>query len=92
MIQLESHELKNLMMEMAELGAATLAKNMGLGPSDEVSQREAYRSYGEARVKRWRREGKIKRVKGEARNSKTTYSRIELESLKKSEQLKGIYR
>ena len=92
MVQIESHELKNLMMEMAELGAATMAKNLGIGPADEISQRSAYRLFGQNRVMKWKREGKITRIKEGAGNSKSTYSRIELEALKKSETLKGIYK
>lgn len=91
-LQIESHELKNLMLEMAELGAATMAKNLGIGPSDEISQREAFRCYGEARVKRWKREGKITRIKNGTGNSKAAYSRIELAALKKSESLNGIHK
>lgn len=92
MIELESHELKDLMIDLAYLGAAKLASDLGLGPSDEISQREAYRLYNEARVKRWRREGKIKRIKEGQRNSKASYSRIELEAISRAEHIKGNYR
>lgn len=91
MIQIESHELKDLMVAMAYIGAAKLASDLGIGPSDEISQREAYRCYGEAKVKRWKREGKVARIKNGTGNSKSTYSRIEMEALKKSEKIKGVY-
>lgn len=51
-IVLELYELKNLCRDMAELGAANYAK-MVFPAKDLISQREAYKSFGEARVKRW---------------------------------------
>ena len=51
-IVLELYELKNLCKDMAELGAANYAK-MVFPAKDLISQREAYKSFGEARVKRW---------------------------------------
>lgn len=50
-IVLELYELKNLCKDMAELGAANYAK-MVFPAKDLISQREAYKSFGEARVKR----------------------------------------
>lgn len=54
-IVLELYELKNLCRDMAELGAANYAK-MVFPAKDLISQREAYKSFGEARVKRWVRQ------------------------------------
>lgn len=54
-IVLELYELKNLCKDMAELGAANYAK-MVFPAKDLISQREAYKSFGEARVKRWVRQ------------------------------------
>mgnify|MGYP003379539329 CR=1 FL=1 len=57
-IVLELYELKNLCKDMAELGAANYAK-MVFPAKDLISQREAYKSFGEARCtpyKEWGRE------------------------------------
>lgn len=75
---MELYELKNIIMEMAELGAANYAK-MIAPASDNLSQREAYRMFGEARVKRWAKAGIIHKVRsGTTIRSKIIYSRAEL--------------
>ncbi len=90
MITLEFYELKNLCMEMAELGAANYAKLMAPA-KDLISQRNAYRDYGEARVKRWVHQGMVNTVRsGNASRSKVLYSRAELMALDKSEKLNSI--
>ena len=48
-IVLELYELKNLCRDMAELGAANYAK-MVFPAKDLISQREAYKSFGEAKT------------------------------------------
>ena len=60
-IVLELYELKNLCRDMAELGAANYAK-MVFPAKDLISQREAYKSFGEARVKRWVRQQLVQKV------------------------------
>ena len=47
---LELYELKNLCMEMSELGAAQYQKRTAPA-RDELTQREAYTQFGEAKVK-----------------------------------------
>ena len=47
---LDPYELKLMFMDVAELTAATLAAKLGL-EKDEISQRAAYREFGEAKVK-----------------------------------------
>ena len=90
MITLEFYELKNLCMEMAELGAANYAKLMAPA-KDLISQRNAYRDYGEARVKRWVHQEMVNTVRsGNASRSKVLYSRAELMALDKSEKLNSI--
>lgn len=87
MITLELYELKNLCKDMAELGAANYAK-MLFPAKDLISQREAYRVFGEARVKDWVRRGLVNKVRnGETKNSKILYSRAELLAVEKSEKL-----
>ena len=51
-ITLELYELKNICMQMAELGAANYVKRTKPG-EDLISQREAYREFQEVRVKNW---------------------------------------
>ena len=90
MITLELYELKNLCMDMAELGAANYAKRIAPA-TDTISQREAYRSFGEARVKRWFTMGLIKTVRnGSTKRSKILYSRAELLTVEKSEKLNSL--
>lgn len=87
MITIELYELKNLCKDMAELGAANYAKI--LSPAkDNISQRESYREFGEARVKDWIRRGLVSIVRnGTAKNSKLLYSRSELMSICQAEKL-----
>lgn len=87
MITLELYELKNLCMDMAALGAANYAK-MLFPAKDLISQREAYRQFGEAAVKDWVRRGLVSKVRnGATKNSKILYSRAELLAVEKSEKL-----
>ncbi|MDH6307986.1 hypothetical protein M2451_002505 [Dysgonomonas sp. PFB1-18] len=90
MIQLELYELKNLCKDMAELGAANYAK-MLYPAKDIISQREAFRQFGEARVKDWIRRGLISGTRnGSSENSKILYSRADLLAVEKSEKLNFI--
>ena len=86
-ITLELFELKNLCMDMSELGVYNYIKAQE--PSkDLLSQREAYRLFNESRVKEWKSKGLIKPVRmGSASRSKLQYSRAELVALDKSERL-----
>lgn len=83
-MELSLFEEKNLRIEMAELGAANILKRFGI-IKDDISQRQAYALFGEARIKSWKNRGVISRIKCGERNSKVTYSRIELELLDKLE-------
>ena len=75
---------------MAELGAANYAK-MLYPAKDLISQREAYRQFGEARVKDWICRDLITGNRnGSAENSKILYSRAELLAVEKSEKLNFI--
>lgn len=89
-IYLELYELKNLCMEMAELGAANYAKRITPG-SDLISQREAYREFQECRVKRWVKDGRASAVRGGSSiRSKILYSRAELLAIDKSERINSL--
>lgn len=86
-VTLDLYQLKNLCMDMASLGAANFVKAT-CPVKDLISQREAYRQFGEARVKRWKMEGRINHERnGQQRNSKLLYSRAELMAVANSEKL-----
>lgn len=89
-INLELHELKNLCMEMAMLGAANYVKQTK--PSiDLISQREAYRLFNETRVKRWVKNGTVSNMRaGGSIRSKVLYSMAELLTADKTERLNPI--
>ena len=74
-------EQKNLIMESAALGASIALNRLGL-IKDEISQREAFRVYGESLVRTWLNRGWITRIKPGAGITKVTYSRIELDTVK----------
>jgi len=81
MINLELFELKNICMEMSELGVANYVKRISPA-TDQISQREAYRLYGEARVKGWVHAGLLTgKRNGSTTRSKILYSRAELMSI-----------
>ena len=86
-VTLDLYQLKNLCMDMASLGAANFLKEIQ-PVKDLISQREAYRQFGETRVKRWKEQGKIVPERnGGQRTSKLLYSRAELMAIDKSEML-----
>ena len=90
MIQLELYELKNLCMEMSELGVANYVKKMAPG-KDMLSQRQAYADYGETKVRNWVRVGLVVPTRlGSGKNSKKAYSKAELIAAKESEKLHSI--
>ena len=87
---MELYELKNLCMDMAELGVAKYVKSQAPA-KDLISQREAYRLFQEARVKRWKATGLVTPQRmGSTNNSKLQYSRAELIAAHNSEKLKSI--
>ena len=77
-------------MEMAALGAANYAKSI-TPAKDLMSQREAYRVFGEARVKRWVHDGLATGSRmGTTTRSKIQYSRAELMAANTAEKMKPI--
>lgn len=83
-------QFKAMCSEMAELGAANYAKI--LSPAkDLISQRNAYKDFGEARVKKWAHKGLVKTIRsGETTKSKVLYSRSELTRVKTTNKLDFI--
>lgn len=77
-------EEKQLRIEAGEIAVNKALAKLGL-IKDEISQREAYRLFGEAKVRSWLNKGWVKRVKTGAGNSKSTYSKIELETIQNLE-------
>ncbi|MDR2084371.1 MAG: hypothetical protein LBP67_05190 [Bacteroidales bacterium] len=61
-------------------------------PKDDlVSERQAYRRFGEARIRRWAREGKLTYIRsGVEKNSKKLYSLAQLIALEQSEMIGSI--
>lgn len=87
MVKLELYQLKNIISMMAELGASAYAK-MIFPAKDLISQREAYKSFGEARVKRWVRQQLVHPTRnGTEKRSKILYSRAELLTIEKTEKI-----
>lgn len=78
---LSETDLKTLLTAAAEIGAMSALQKSGVAKKDEISQREAYRRFGEAKVKLWAHRGMIKKLKLQEKNSKVTYSLRELETL-----------
>lgn len=89
-VVIELYELKNICKDMAELGVAQYIRETAPA-EDTISQREAYRMFGEARVKNWLKMGLISaQRKGVGRNSKRLYSKADLMATSKSESFNQI--
>lgn len=73
-------EEKQIRIESAKLGAEIALSRLGL-IKDDISQREAFRLAGESQIRSWVNEGLLIRINGKGRNSKLSYSRIEVETL-----------
>ncbi|MBS4060280.1 MAG: hypothetical protein KG029_07780 [Bacteroidetes bacterium] len=86
-MEIADYKLQKMLTAAAELGAINALKKAGIMQKDELSQREAFRRFGEANVRRWRLMGKLKRIKLGDRNAKVTYSLTELETISQSEKL-----
>jgi hypothetical protein len=77
-ITISKDKLSDLLEKATEAGAKKVLAEMGLRKS-QVSQREAYRLYGEGRIKKWRQTGKVFPAKI---GGKIYYDRQKLEHLK----------
>lgn len=77
-------------MDMAELGAANYARTVSL-TNDSISQRSAFKEFGEARIRRWLKSGLVNKIRsGSSSRSKIIYSRAELMAADKSEKLNNL--
>ncbi len=86
-MEIEERKLRRMLDAAAELGAMAALKKAGIMTNDEISQREAYRRFGEGKVKYWKHTGRIKIVKVKPGNSKVTYSLKELETISHLEKI-----
>lgn len=75
-------EEKDFRIECGSIGAEIALAKLGL-IKDEISQVEAFRLFGQSNVRSWKNEGLITAIKHGENNSKVTYSRIEIETVKK---------
>lgn len=82
-ITLQKFELANLLRDASELAVKQYRIERG-EEKPFISQSEAYRLFGEGVVKRWVKEGLIKRKKDGNNTSTVRYDRLELEILAKS--------
>lgn len=82
-ITLQKYELANMLRDASEIAVQRYRIERG-EERPFVSQREAYRLFGEGTVKRWVQEGLIKRKKDGNKTSTVRYDRLELEILSKS--------
>ena len=84
---MEIYEFKRLIRAMSEVGAAQYVKSVSPN-SDMLSERKAYKKFGENNVKRWLREGSIKFQRmGAGKNSRKNYSYSQLLAVVKAEKL-----
>lgn len=77
-------EEKELRIDSARLGAEMVLRKLGI-VRDEISQREAYLLFGEAKVRSWVNQSLVQRIKTGASTSNVTYSLIELETIQQLE-------
>jgi hypothetical protein len=86
-ITLDLYQLKNMMMDMSELGALNCTK--AIEPrSDIISQEQAFKKFGRRTVQRWINKNVITHKRnGESQNSRKNYSYIELLACHRSEKL-----
>lgn len=84
-MEMNLFEEKTLRIESAKMGAEIALSKLGL-IKDDISQREAFRLFGEGNVRSWVNQSFVKRVKLGEFNSKASFSRIELETIKSLEE------
>lgn len=90
-MELELYQIKNMCMDMSELGAAHFAK-LVTPAKDSISQREAYKMFGEARVKRWVSQDLLNPIRsGSTTRSKIIYSLAELITVEKAIKMHTVF-
>lgn len=79
-MQLDNVTLQRIISASVECGVANFCERNGIKTKDEISQREAFRLYGEFKVRKWEQLKKITpKIIGNGINSKKRYSRSQIE-------------
>lgn len=87
MIELTTYQLQTICNLAAEAAVRRFAKQMGIDLKDSISKRQAVKEFGLANLERWQQCGFIKvERKGLGPNSKITYSRSQIQSIKELEE------
>lgn len=81
---LDSATFRKFTLDMIEVGRMDMAVQLGL-IKDKISQRQAYKIFGEARVDAWEKRELIKSSKEKGATSTRYYSLQQLTILDKSE-------
>ncbi len=79
---------KQMRIESAMIGVELAFNKLGI-QRDDISQREAFRLFGESRVRNWVNQESLFPIKNGKDNSRVIYSRIELEVLKSIEDIQN---
>lgn len=86
-IILNSETFRKFTLDMIEVGRQDMAIQLGL-VKDKISQRQAYKRFGEARIDTWEKRGLIQSTKDKGATSTRYYSLQQLTILDKSEKYK----
>lgn len=79
-MELDIYGLERILPRVVECGIAGFCKRNGIVTKDEISQRQAFKSYGEPKIRDWEKQKKIKSFcRGTGKNSKIMYSRSQIE-------------
>jgi len=81
---LDSTQFRQFAKDMLDVGRIDLAVQLGL-VKDKISQRQAYKRFGETRVNTWEQRKLIESVKEKGNTSTRYYSLIQLTILDKGE-------
>lgn len=81
--EISEHKLESIVKSASEATANKILSDLGLKKS-QISQREAFRRFGEGRILRWRKEGKVVPIKSVG---KIYYKVDDLERLKSINEL-----
>lgn len=81
--ELSELQILSLMEKSAETAVNKVLSELGLKKS-QVSQREAFKRFGESNVRRWRRDGKVNPVK---KGGVTYYQVSEMEAMRNINEL-----
>ena len=79
-MELDTYGLERIMSRAVENGIAGFCKRNGIVTKDEISQSQAFKDYGEARIRSFEQQKKITyECVGNGKSSKKRYSRSQIE-------------